>query len=405
MRSSSLSASSDHSFFAVAAPGLEDTLADEVRALPGPGSGPRIDPAGVIAEPGGVLFRGPLTLCAAANLHLRSAGRVLLRVGRFHATRLPQLVEAAAALPWERYLRAAEVTVRATCHKSRIYHSGAAAERLTQGIAARLGRQGAAKGAAVHEPPLVLLRGVRDEWEVSLDTSGELLHRRGYRQDTGEAPLRETLAAALLLRAGYAGGPLCDLCCGSGTFVIEAALLARRIPPGLQRRFVFQDWPDFDEAGWRRLCDEARARILPARASSQAVEPICGLDIDAAAVEVARRNAARALGPEPGVTILQADLFAPAGAGAGAGALIVANPPYGRRLSSRREVVPFYRRLGHHLRARFGGCQALVLCPDPASAQALALDLPAARVQSGGLPILVVHGPVGTMAQWSHGQR
>jgi putative N6-adenine-specific DNA methylase len=402
MRSSSLSASSDRSYFAAAAPGLEDTLAEEVRALP--------SAAGVVAEPGGVRFHGPAALCAAANLHLRSAGRVLLRVGRFHATRLPQLVEAAAALPWERYLRAPGVMVRATCHKSRIYHSGAAAERLTQGIVARLGQEGAAPGAATAEgAPLVLLRGVRDEWEVSLDTSGELLHRRGYRQDTGEAPLRETLAAGLLLRAGYAGGPLCDLCCGSGTFVIEAALMARRIPPGLHRRFAFQDWPDFDEAGWRRLRDEAQAGILPA--ASLSYGPLCGLDIDAAAVDVARRNAARALGPaSAGVSIQQADLFAPVGPAWEAfaprlpGAMIVANPPYGRRLSSRREVVPFYRRLGRHLRARFGGCQALVLCPDPAAAQALALDLPVIRVPNGGLPILVVHGRVAAVAQCSHGQ-
>lgn len=393
--------------FAVAAPGLAGVLAEEARALP--------EVEAVVAEPGGVTLRGPPSLIGRANLHLRSATRVLLRLARFHATRLPQLVEVAAAFPWERYLRGPAPQVRVTCVKSRIYHSDAAAERLLLGVKQRLGAAAGPTGAA---QPLVLLRGVHDQWELSLDTSGALLHQRGYRSEAVEAPLRETLAAGLLLLAGYQGGPLCDLCCGSGTFVIEAALLRRRIAPGLRRGFAFQDWPTHEAAPWQRLRAEALAQILPA-----SEEPLLGIDIDAQAIALAQRNAARALdvvsdlagqaetprsspegaprsSPEAGAPrFLQGDLFALRPGVElpllrGVSALLCANPPYGHRLGQRSGQHDLYRRLGQHLRQHFPDSRALILCGSPQAAQALRLPLAAVRLQNGGLPLTVLHGPL-----------
>lgn len=364
--------------FASAAPGLEPVLQQEVAALPGAGEAQLVE--------GGVEFVGTPEV---ANLLLRSAGRVLLRLARFPARRLPQLVEACAAAPWEKYLRGAAAQVKATCHKSRIYHSGAAAERVLEGIRQRLGAGGPAADA-----PLVFLRGVRDEWELSLDTSGELLHRRGYRLDPGEAPLRETLAAGLLLHAGYAGGPLFDLCCGSGTFAIEAALLRRRIAPGLLRDFAFTRWPDFDRARWERLRDEARRRILP---PSPADPAIVGLDISPQAIARARGNAERARVLEA-IDFRVADLFSLSAPGDLSACTVVANPPYGKRLAAGDRGLPLYGRLGRHLRARFAGARALVLCGAPADAAALGLGLPLLRVRNGGLPIIAAAGAIAATA-------
>ena len=134
------------------------------------------------------------------------------------------------------------------------------------------------------------MRLFRDECTVSADASGELLHRRGYRLATAKAPLRETLAAAMLVGTGWDGSaPLIDPMCGSGTIPIEAALLARRMPPGMTRRFAFMRWPGHDRAAWERLVEQARERALP-----RAPAPILGSDRDAGAVAASVANAERA---------------------------------------------------------------------------------------------------------------
>ncbi|MDW8281395.1 MAG: RNA methyltransferase [Myxococcales bacterium] len=359
-------------------PGLEPVLQAEVGQLPGL--------AAAAAVTGGVELHGEPSLVGAANLHLRSANRVLLRLGRFRAVRFGQLLDAVAALPWERYLVSADVQVHVTCRRCRLYHSGAVAERVVQGVAARLGRRGTGSGG-----PRVLLRGQEDLWEVSLDTSGELLHRRGYRQEVGPAPLRETLAAALLLFSGYQGGPVLDLCTGTGTLAIEAALMRCQVAPGLWRRFACQDWPVWEAAAWDRLRQQALARIRP----EQGPAAVLGLDLDPVAVARAQTHAIRA--GVAGTTLFrQADLFQASAYAdfratwAGAPLLVVANPPYGRRLGRRDEVVAFHRRLGRLLRGELAGSSVLILCGHRHGAAALNLAPPALRVQSGGLPLQIV---------------
>lgn len=399
--------------FATAAPGLEQALLREVQALAGVRE--------ARAVPGGVEFGGDPALVYRANLHLRGAGRVLLRLVRFGATHFQQVVDTAAALPWERYLRDAQVECAVTCHKSKLYHSDAVAERLRAGIAARLRRARGSAGApgsagprsagpgsagpgsaestgpgpsgAQGDLPMVFLRGVRDQWELSLDTSGPLLHLRGYRQDAVAAPLRESLAAALLLHAGYDGGALCDLCCGSGTFLIEAALLRRRAA-NLGRDFAFQRWPAFSAAQYQAERDAAQQpQPLPESAPPPESPPaprLCGVDRDPRAIAAVRSNAERA-GVLPLLSLQVADMLQvdPAALGLSAPGLVVANPPYGKRLAAGADLL---RTLQRHLVRGFSGWRVLLLLPAGARTGAPPPGLQRLVVRNGGLPIAVLTG-------------
>jgi len=234
--------------FAVCAPGLEPVLASEMRALGLPGR----------ALAGGVEVAGGLSEAMRLNLWLRTASRVLLRIGEpFRATTFPELVRKASALPWERFLRKDTCAAfRVTCRKSRLYHSGAVAQRLHAALEARVGFRISRVESTGEEAPadaqLFLARFDHDVCTVSVDSSGALLHQRGWRGPQAKAPLRETLAAALLLGAGYDGEePFCDPLCGSGTIAIEAALIAMRRAPGIARRFAFQRWPEFSARSCR----------------------------------------------------------------------------------------------------------------------------------------------------------
>ena len=252
------SATDRFDLFAIAAPGLEPLVERELRAL---------GIEGAHADAGGVSFTGGREAIYRANLHLRTASRVIARVAEFGARGFPELVRHAKRQPWERYLAAVRpIHLRVTCKKSRLYHSDAVAERVGDAIAKRLGVGGLStiKGGEDEDAigQLVIVRMAHDHCVLSVDTSGALLHRRGYREATAKAPIRETLAAALLLAAEWrVDAPLLDPFCGSGTIAIEAALLARRIAPGLQRRLAFMDWPHFDRALWG---SDQRASLEPA---------------------------------------------------------------------------------------------------------------------------------------------
>ncbi|MDQ4080561.1 MAG: class I SAM-dependent RNA methyltransferase, partial [Gemmatimonadota bacterium] len=376
-------ASDPFDLFAVAAPGLDAIVETELRAL------------GMFdarAGAGGVAFKGRHDAVYRANLHLRTASRVLARIGEFGARGFPELVRHGKRLPWERFLDAARpVQLRVTCHKSRLYHSDAVRERVAQAIASRLGvetlqERKAGPGDESGDAQLVIVRMAHDRCLLSADTSGELLHRRGYREATAKAPIRETLAAALLLAAGWrAGSPLVDPFCGSGTIAIEAALMARRIAPGLRRRFAFMSWPDFDELLWTRLHREAEDAMLPG-----APAPIQGSDRDAGAVESARANAARA-GVESDIGFDRRALSAiepPAGPG-----WICTNPPYGVRVSERAELRNLYAQLGNVLRTKCAGWELTMFSADARLERATRLKLrPALSSVNGGIPVRVVRG-------------
>ena len=364
-------------YFAVTAPGIESITALELSRLgllPAE-SLPAVKPAlsspkeslGTHHASDSLHFKGGLEALYRANLHLRAASRILVRLGMpFMARSFPELVEKASRLPWERFLTPGQpVALRVTCHKSKLYHSEAVAQRLLTALEARLGKPSVRLRSATADetddeesgnlPQLILARLVDDKCTVSVDSSGALLHRRGYRLATAKAPLRETLAAALLLASGWdAQSPLLDPFCGSGTIPIEAALLALNIPPGLNRRFAFMDWPNFDENLWR----EIRSNV---QHSTSNVPPILASDRDAGAVRSAQENARRA-----GVNhLIQFEVQAvsavhpPARKG-----WVVTNPPYGVRVSEGKDLRNLYAQFGNVLRAKFPGWRVAILSSD-----------------------------------------
>lgn len=342
--------------FAVSAPGLEPFTFAELAALGLKPGKPLAD-----GEEGGVTFQGGTREIYLANLHLRTASRVLLRFGQFYAAAFSELRKKAARLPWESVLQPGQpVALRVTCRQSKLYHSGAVAERVAGAINDRLGQAVTVTKYdedSAETPALVVVRLVNNQCTISLDTSGAHLHRRGYRQAVAKAPLRETLAAGLLMASGWDGStPLLDPFCGSGTIPIEAAMLARRIAPGRLRRFAFMDSPDFDASLWQEVLKQANDAVLPSGPILQAS------DRDAGAVIMARANALRA-GVSEMIEFSQravSSIQPPQMPGT-----VVTNPPYGVRVRSGHDLRNLYDQFGKVLRANCPGWQAAILCSDP----------------------------------------
>ena len=353
--------------FLTTAPGLEPILCEEVR-----GRGFK-HPKPV---PGGVLTRGSWPDVWRANLWLRGAGRVLARIDSFHVTHLAQLDARARRVPWASVLRPdVPFRVEASCATSRIYHSGAAAQRVETAI-----RETLAAPQSETEGVLVRVRIENDLCTISIDTSGEPLHKRGYKQAVNAAPMRETMAALFLRQCGYAGTePLVDPMCGSGTFVIEAAEIAARLNPGRARAFAFEQLATFDAEAWERM----RA----VRREAPPTPPCQGSDRDAGAITMSRANAERAGVAEIAqfrhCAISDAE---PPGPTPG---LVILNPPFGNRLGAGADVLPLYRALGQVLTRRFAGWRAGIITSEPALAHATGLRfLPTtAPVPHGGLRV------------------
>jgi putative N6-adenine-specific DNA methylase len=353
--------------FLATVPGLEDTLHAEVR-----GKGFRA----ARAVPGGVTIEGGWPEVWRANLWLRGAGAVLARIARFHAGHLAELDTRARRVPWAEVLRRdMPFRVEASCAASRIYHSGAAAERIATAIRATLGAPETPEAEVV-----VRARIERDTCTISIDTSGAPLHRRGFKQAVNAAPLRETLAALFLFQCGHDGTePLVDPMCGSGTFVIEAAEIAARLNPGRARHFAFEQLATFDAEAWARMRAVASRRVPPARCY--------GADCDAGAIAMSRANAERA-GVAEGTEFRQApisDLLPPAGPPG----LVIVNPPYGARLGDPARVLPLYQTLGHRLRTHFAGWRIGLVAQETRLAQATGLPFlpPGPPVPHGGLRV------------------
>ncbi|MBS0251529.1 MAG: class I SAM-dependent RNA methyltransferase, partial [Proteobacteria bacterium] len=302
--------------FLVVPPGLEPALRDEARA-----NGFKKPVIGT----GSVTIRGDWPEVWRANLVLRGATRVIARIATFRASHLSELDKRARRVPWGNVLRADRAfRVEASCKSSKIYHSGAAEERIERAIREELG--------ATPDPNAdmcVRARIENDLCTIGLDTSGDLLHKRGHKQAVNKAPMRETLAALFLRVCGFDGNePVVDPMCGSGTFVIEAAEIAARFMPGRSRHFAFEDLATFDPEVWRHL-QEVSHPVVPG---------VCfyGSDRDAGAINMSRANAARA-GVSDFTEFRQSaigDLVAPEGPAG----LVIINPPYGDRIGDKKRL-------------------------------------------------------------------
>lgn len=349
--------------FATAAKGLEEVLANEIRRL-----GLRVESV----QPGGVAFHGDREACYRANLWLRTANRVLVLVARFRASTAAELYRGVRGLEWKHWIPpnrtfAVDANVRAT---PSLAHSGFVGLKTKDAIAdeVRAASGGRRPSVAAKDPDVrVNVHLVRGECAVSLDSTGPAgLHQRGYRLDTGGAPLRETLAAGLVELTGWDGSgevPLVDPMCGAGTIPIEAALKATGRAPGRLRGgpggggFGFQRWPDFDAPLWRRLLREADERIAAGLGGVR----VRGSDISVEAVRMARANAERAGVCASGVVEFEeADLFEK-GPSAGPPGVLVFNPPYGERLGEVESLRDLYPRIGDWLKRRWKGWTAWML--------------------------------------------
>jgi len=297
----------------------------------------------------------------------RVGSRLLLGLARVDARSSAAFHTAVTALPWEQHLaRGATIAVEAHVRGNRALNTHFVALRTKDAIVDRLReRQGWRPDVDRDDPALrvhVLVDGV--EAQVSLDLSGEPLHRRGYRGATGAAPLKENVAAALLLRAGWPaiaarGGGLLDPMCGGGTILVEAALVAGDVAPGLLReRFGFHGWRGHRERLWRALRDEAEER---GRGWLARLPPIVGGDRDGAALERAR-GALAVAGLEDRIELRRADVGDSEPPGAVPG-LVATNAPYGHRLGG-ADLPALYRRLGEAMKARFGGWVLALLTAD-----------------------------------------
>jgi len=339
-----------YTFLATAAFGLEGVVANELRAL---------GFADAKGENGGARFTATAEGALKANLWLRCADRVLLVVDEFEATSFEALFNGVYAIAWENFLPAdAAFPVNGHCARSQLMSvrdcQAISKKAIVERLRAKHRTQFLPETGASY-PILVSLH--QNTARVSLDTSGTALNRRGYRTFNGEAPLRETLAAALVLLSPYrAGMPLHDPCCGTGTLLIEAAMIATNRAPGLTRNFVSEHWGFFAPSTMESLREEAQQAF-------DATKPllISGSDIDPAALTLCKRHIEQA-GFAGRITVYEKDLRSltldtPRG-------VFLANPPYGERMSDRKQCEALYGEL-RHLTARHEGWRMAFITSHP----------------------------------------
>ncbi len=355
--------------FLVTAPGLEDLLCKEAmeKGFKKP-----------VPDKGGVSIKGDWPEVWRANLVIRGASKILVRITTFRVVHLSQLDKRARQIPWaEILLPNTSIRVDASCKSSRVYHEKAAAERVAKAINEELGSP-----IATEADINIKVRILDDMCTISVDTSGELLHKRDHKTAVNKAPMRENLAALMLRQCGYRGKePVVDPMCGSGTFVIEAAEIAAHLNPGRTRDFAFEKLVTFDKSAWKEL---RKDRQLPPPSIR-----FYGSDRDAGAIKMSEANAERA-----GISDFSefreqsiSDLTPPDGPKG----LVIINPPYGGRIGNKKPLYPLYETLGKVLMERFSGWRVGVITSSEALANKtnLPFSTTSAPVSHGGITIKV----------------
>ena len=368
-----------HDFFAVTAPGFEELCLAELAAL---GLNGR-------AVAGGVEFAGRLPDGWLANLHLRTASRILMRAHAFQAAHFSELERQIGAFAWELFLKPGTLQkINVTTHRCRLHHTDAIAERVRDGIERRLQPFGSAGPAAVGQQ--VFVRGTRDRFTVSIDSSGENLYLRGLKTHPGRAPLRETIAAAALMRGGFTGAEtLLDPMCGTGTFSLEAALIAKNIPPGWFRDFAFMGWPGFRPRRWDHLRRKASEGV-----TALSSPRIFASDIDPGACS-ALEASLRTHGLSDAAAVACRDFFTlnPQDVGDRPGVVVI-NPPYGRRLGKISESLELTRAIIARVRDHYPGWTFILVTPVGRDLLFAGIPVEVYPFFHGGLSVNVVVGRV-----------
>lgn len=364
-----MNTNTDLEIFLVTSPGLEELLRQE--AVEKGFKKPK-------ADKGGVTIKGSWAEVWRANLVIRGASKVLVRIDAFRIVHLSQLDKRARRTPWAEILpKDITVHVEASSKGSRIYHEKAAAERIAKAIHEELGATIAAD-ADVN----IKARILNDMCTISIDTSGELLHKRGHKIAVNKAPMRENLAYLMLRESGFKGKEtVVDPMCGSGTFVIEAAEVSVHINPGRSRHFAFEKLTSFDDKAWQEMRERQKPTIPSAR--------FYGYDRDAGAIKMSKDNAARAsvdayteFNQQPITSLMPPE---------GPPGLVFINPPYGGRIGDKTSLYPLYQSLGKTLMERFSGWRVgLVTSSEPLANQTkLPFSSKSAPISHGGIGVHV----------------
>jgi len=385
---------SSHDFFAVVHPGFEATAQAELRELGI--SSPRI------AGSGGVAFSGRLEDAWRVNLGAGTVSRLLMRLGEFKATGFGEFRAKLAAVPWELHLaEAARVAFSTQSGRSRLWHEGKLDEEAARAVAERLAAYGrraqfsARNAGDAADGQTIYLRVEENRCQVSLDTSGLLLYRRGRGKFVEQAPLRETLACSVLHAAAIENyRVLIDPFCGSGTFALEAGAIFSGRPVNLDRDFAFQGWPAFKPARFQHLKAETEKEFRERMPRGN--RKIYSSDIDAKAADTAKRNLELA-GLAAITEVDQADFFhLHAPACDPASVLLVMNPPYGVRQEQDNDTAALYRRIGEKVRRDYAGCGFAIIVPGLELEKALGLPHEKKILfRNGGIPVaLLIHNSV-----------
>jgi putative N6-adenine-specific DNA methylase len=340
-----------YKIFLVVPPGIEQVAKAEVEHV-----FPKIR---LLPSPDGLEYECDLETIYKLNLFLRIPNRILIRFAEFEATSFQDLFTKSVRLPWKQFIKKdVSVKIRTTCHKSKLYHSDAVTQRIHQSIESHLAKKvPLIKGDSEEvfgKQQLIIVRLFRDKVTISIDSSGNPLYMRGYREIVSKAPIRENLATSLLLASNWNPEyPLIDPFCGSGTIPIEAALIAKNQPPGLYRDFAFENWAEFNQTSWQEIRRESIQNLTSNTTRIQ------GSDRDKGAVESAAKNADKAgvnqLVEWKNQSISDMKPYEQPG-------WIITNPPYGLRTSSNKDIRNLYAQFGNVLRQDFKGWHVVFLC-------------------------------------------
>jgi len=374
------------SFFAATAPGLEKLCFEELNHLP-------LMVKRMNAVPGGVEFNGYLKDCYLANLKLRSANRILMRISTFKATNFRQLEHRISDFPWELYLYPnTPLKVNVTTKTSRLYHGTAIKERVIHHIKKRLTHLGnSEKRFAIDlQMQQLFIRVENDRFMLSIDSSGERLYKRNIKKKSVAAPIRETLAAAVLMLSGYKPDePLLDPMCGSGTFSLEGSMIAKNISAGYYRNFAFMQWPAFKERQWAFLKAKAGKDIIQMKQHR-----IFASDMD----ENACQNLERCIqqhGLSDIIRVSVKDFFdlLPEELTQKTG-LIVMNPPYGCRIGTLQNSYQLFSAIIERLKNVYQGWKLALITPSHYPQKAIPFKLASHSLYHGGLNVKLLEGTI-----------
>jgi len=379
------------SFFVATSPGMERLCLDELASL-------GLDTLDATVTKGGIEFSGRVHECYLANLKLRTANRILMRIEGFQATNFRQLAKKLESLPWELYLPGgAACVINVTSRHSRLFHKDAIADQFKESLAKQIPLDDSDSKREQHPSHFsqrIFVRVFNDSFTVSIDSSGDLLHKRGLKTHVGTAPIRETIAAAVLAVAGYRGGePLLDPMCGSGTFSLEGAMVANHIPAGWYRGFAFMGWPCFRSSRWGHIRREAEKAITrpsePIVFASDKDEDTCKT-----LAEVIRKN------DLSGTVAVFAKNFFDLGTPDIEGltkskhGLVIINPPYGRRLETQDRSDRLFVEICEKLRSDFKGWKTALIAPERSLIKKVPFAVTAHDLFHGGLNLTLLTGRI-----------